>query len=172
MTGLFAGFLAVQAYRASRWSVALLLPAALVVAIPGLLSLTHEFQLHDQFASNADVALAGWVRANTAPDDVFIATDRPNQPIATLGGRSIVLGYRGWLYNFNLPYTQREAAVQAALMGRTGDPMVRRFNPHYLAVAAHEGESWTLDPNSLASLPVAYHNAEWTVYRLTSTTNR
>jgi hypothetical protein len=33
-----------------------------------------QFQLHDQFASNADVALAGWVRANTAPDDVFIAT--------------------------------------------------------------------------------------------------
>jgi hypothetical protein len=167
LAGLFAGFLAVQAYRASRWNLALLLPAGLVVAIPGLLSLTHEFQLHDQFASNADVALARWVRANTAPDDVFLSTDRPNQPIATLGGRSIVMGYRGWLFNFNLPYNQREAAVNAALLGHTDDPAVRRFHPDYLAVAVNEGDSWTLDRNSLANLPVAYHNAEWTVYRLT-----
>jgi hypothetical protein len=166
MAGLFAGFLAVQAYRASRWNVALLLPAGLVVAIPGLLSLTHEFQLHDQFASNADVALARWVRANSAPDDVFLSTDRPNQPIATLGGRSLVMGYRGWLFNFNLPYTQREAAVDAALLGHIDDPAVRRFHPNYLAVATNEGDSWTLDRNSLASLPVAYHNEEWTVYRL------
>ncbi|MGH3872596.1 MAG: hypothetical protein ACRDSR_13995 [Pseudonocardiaceae bacterium] len=167
MAGLFAGFLAVQAYRASRWSLALLLPVALIVAIPGLLSLTREFQLREQFASSSDVALAGWVRANTAPDDVFISTDRPNQPVATLGGRAIVMGYRGWLYNFNLPYAQREAAVKAALQGRIDDPMVRRFEPDYLVVAANEGSSWAVDRDSLASLPIAYQNAEWMVYRLT-----
>ncbi|MGH3717881.1 MAG: hypothetical protein ACRDRI_03390 [Pseudonocardiaceae bacterium] len=168
MAGLFAGFLAVQAYRASRWSLALLLPAALVVAIPGALSLTHEFQLRYQFADNADVALAGWVRANTAPDAVFIGAERPGAPVATLGGRSIVLGYRGWLFNFNLPYAAREAAVSAALQGRVDDPAVRRFAPGYLVVGANEDKSWTIDRNSLASLPVAYHNAEWTVYRLAS----
>ncbi|MGH3902076.1 MAG: hypothetical protein ACRDTA_28260 [Pseudonocardiaceae bacterium] len=170
--GLFAGFLAVQAYRASRWNLALLLPAALIVAIPGMLSLTREFQLRDQFASSSDVALAGWVRANTAPDDVFISTDRPNQPIATLGGRSIVMGYRGWLYNFNLPYAEREAAVSAVLQGQTDDPMVRSFDPDYLAVAANEGNAWVVDRNSLAALPVAYRNAEWTIYRLTSACGR
>ncbi len=167
MAGLFAAFLAVQAYRASRWSLALLLPAGLVVAIPGLLSLTHEFQLRYQFANNSDVAVAGWVRANTAPDDVFIGTDRPNQPVATLGGRSIVMGYRGWLFSYNLPYAEREAAVNAALQGRIDDPMVRRFDPDYLVVCANEDKSWTLDRNSLAGLPVAYQNTEWTVYRLT-----
>lgn len=167
IAGLFAAYLAVQAYRASRWSVALLLPAALVVATPGLLSLTHEFQQRHQFASNADVALADWVRATTAPDDVFITTDRSSQPIAALGGRSLVLGYRGWLYNFNLPYTEREAAVRAALQGRTDDPVVRRFDAGYLAVATNESQSWTVDRASLAGLQVAYQNAEWTVYRLT-----
>ncbi|MGH3695450.1 MAG: hypothetical protein ACRDRX_15920 [Pseudonocardiaceae bacterium] len=166
MAGLFAGFLVVQAYRASRWNLALLLPVGLFVAIPGLLSITHEFQLRYQFASNADVELADWVRAKTAPEDVFIGTDRPNAPVATLGGRSIVLGYRGWLFNFNVPYTQREAAVSAALQGRIDDPMVRRFHPDYLAVGVTEDTSWTIDRNSLARLPVAYRNTEWTIYRL------
>jgi hypothetical protein len=168
MAGLFAGFLAVQAWQASRWNLALLLPVALVVAIPGLLSLTHEFQLRYQFADNSDVALAGWVRTNTAPDDVFIGAPRPTQPIATLGGRSIVLGYQGWLFNFSLPYAQREAAVRAALQGQIDDPVMRRFHPDYLAVGSNEDKSWTIDRNALARLPVAYQNAEWTVYRLTS----
>jgi hypothetical protein len=166
MAGLFAGFLAVQAYRASRWSLPLLVLTGFVVATPGLLSLTYEFQLRYQFADNADVALASWVRTNTAPTDVFISTDRPTQPIATLGGRSIVMGYRGWLYNFNLPTTDREAAIDAALLGHTDDPIVLRFHANYLAVAANEGDSWKLDRNSLAGLPVAYQNAEWTIYRL------
>jgi len=172
MAGLFAGFLAVQIYQATRWSLAVLLPAGLIVVIPGALSITHEFQMRYQFADNADVALAGWVRAHTAPQDVFIGPERPGAPVATLGGRSIVLGYQGWLFNFNLPYAQREAAVNAALQGRVNDPIVRRFAPDYLAVGTNEDKAWTIDRNSLANLPVAYHNAEWIVYRLTRTLPR
>src|SRR5262249_51805173 len=97
----------------------------------------------------------------------FITTDRPAQPIATLGGRTIVMGYRGWLFNFNVPYAQREAAVSAVLQGRPDDPMVRKFHPDYVAVAANEDQSLTVDRTPLQRLPVAYQNAEWTVYRLT-----
>ena len=166
LAGLFAAFLAVQAYRASRASLVVTVPLALAVVIPGILSLTHEFGLHDQFASKADVALADWVRAQTRPEAVFLTTDRPNQPISALGGRSIVLGYTGWLYNFSLPYDERRAAVEAALQGRVDDPAVRRFHPDYLAVATREGDSWTVDRTALAALPVAYTNPEWAVYRL------
>jgi hypothetical protein len=162
---LFAGFLSVHAYRASRWSLAVVVPLGLIVAVPGLLSVVREFQLHDQFASNADVALADWVRANTSPQDVFVGTDRPNEPVATLAGRPIVMGYRGWLFNFNVPYTDREAAVRASLAGRVDDPKVRRFGPRYLVVGWNES-GWSVDRKALAALPVAYRNGEWTVYRL------
>jgi hypothetical protein len=166
IASLFAGFLAVHAYRATRWNLAGLLPMGLIVVIPGLLSITHEFQQRDQFANESDVALAGWVRTHTAPNDVFIGTDRPGQPVATLAGRPVVLGYRGWLYSYNLPYSDRERAVSAALQGHTDDPMVRKFHPSYLLVAASEDVSWTIDRKSLARQPVAYRNENWTVYRL------
>ncbi|MGH3842004.1 MAG: hypothetical protein ACRDS0_11245 [Pseudonocardiaceae bacterium] len=171
MAGLFAGFLAVQICRMSRWNLVAVVPVGLIVAIPGLLSVTHEFQLRDQFASTADVALAGWVRTYTAPGDVFIGADRPGQPVATLAGRPIVLGYTGWLFSYNLPYGDRVAAVRAALQGHIDDPMVRKFAPHYLLVAEYEDKSWTIDRNSLAKLPIAYHNSAWTVYRLTAARN-
>jgi hypothetical protein len=65
-----------------------------------------------------------------------------------------------------VPYADREAAVSAALQGRVEESVVRMFAPHYLVVATNENKSWTLDRTALARLTVAYHNAEWTVYRL------
>ncbi|HUR75756.1 MAG TPA: hypothetical protein VMZ00_15855 [Sporichthya sp.] len=166
MGALFAGYLAVLAYRASRWTLLVSVPLAVAVALPGALSITRQFQLHDQFAGLDDEAVAAWVRDNTAPDDVFLTTDRPNNPISALGGRPIVLGYPGWLFNFSIPYGDRLEAVSAALAGRTDDPLVRRYAPDYLAVQASEGSGWTVDRDALGRLPVVYQNPGWTVYKL------
>lgn len=167
MAFLLAAWLAVLAYRRSRWTAALLVPLALFVSLPGLLSIGRELRLHDQFASPADVALADWARTRTAPDEVFLGTDRPNVPVATLAGRAVVMGYRGWLFNFSIRYDDRDAAVRAALAGHVDDPAVRRFAPDYLVVGGNEGDGWLVDRAALARLPIAYSNAEWTVYRLT-----
>jgi hypothetical protein len=97
---------------------------------------------------------------------VFLTTDRPNNPISALGGRPIVVGYIGWLFNFSIPYDERLAAVRAALAGRIDDPLVRRYAPDYLAVQAREGDEWTVDRDALASLTAVYDNPGWTVYKL------
>ncbi len=172
LAGLFAANVAVRVVHERRQALVLVVPVALAVATPGLLSLTHEFGLRDQFASTADVALADWVRAGTAPDAVFLTTDRPNQPIATLGGRTLVMGYTGWLYNFSIPYDQRRAAVTAGLQGRLDDPAVLRFHPDYLAVAEADDPSYPADRAALGGLPVAYRNDEWTVYRVPGAEHR
>jgi hypothetical protein len=166
MGALFAGYLAVLAYRASKLSLLAIVPLALAVATPGALSISRQFDLHDQFASVGDEQLVAWVKHNTDPGDVFLTTDRPNNPISALGGRPIVLGYPGWLYNFSIPYADRIAAVQAALAGRVDDPLVRRYAPDYLAVQAAEGSDWPVDRQALSRLPVAYSSPEWTIYKL------
>jgi hypothetical protein len=163
---LFAGRFIVQLVQDSKLNLLFIAPLILSVTIPGYLAASREFQLHDQFASTADVALAGWVKTNTAPSDVFITTDRPNQPIATLGGRPIVMGYRGWLYSYHLPYQDRQEAVTLALAGNVTDPTVRQFHARYLAIGIYEDQSWVIDRTKLSSLPIAYQNAAWTVYRL------
>ncbi|HWB36160.1 MAG TPA: hypothetical protein VHA75_09055, partial [Rugosimonospora sp.] len=166
MGALFAGHLAVLAYRASRFTLLAVVPLAVVVALPGALSISGVFSQRYQFASPGDEELAGWVKQHTGPGDVFLTTDIPNNPISALAGRPIVLGYEGWLYNFSIPYDQRMAAARAALAGRVDDPVVRQYAPDYLAVRANETSDWPVDRKALARLPVAYSSADWTVYRL------
>lgn len=102
--GFFVAYLASELVRRHRAWLAAVIPAALLIITPGALSITREFQLRDQFASPADIELADWVAKNTPVDAVFASTDRSNNPVATLAGRRLVLGYRGWLYSYNIPY--------------------------------------------------------------------
>jgi hypothetical protein len=166
MGALFAGYLAVLAYRASKLSLLAVVPLAAAVALPGALSISRVYSQHDQFAAPGDERLVDWVTAHTDPEDVFLTTDRPNNPISALGGRRIVLGYPGWLFNFSVPYGDRVAAAKAALAGRVDDPLVAKYRPDYLAVQANEGSDWTVDRTALQRLPMVYSSPEWTVYRL------
>ena len=164
-TYLFAGYGATWLIRRHRWS---LVPIALVVVLlvsSGTLAVMREFEHLDQFASPDDIALAHWATTSTRTSDVFFATDRPNQPLATLAGRSLVAGYRGWLYNFNVDYQPRIDAIQSALVGELTTDNV--YHAHYVAVATYESSDWTVDQASLsANYKIAYTNPSWTVYSL------
>lgn len=138
---------------------------ALLLASSGALAITREFEHSDQFASSDDIALAAWTKQNTSPSDIFLTTDRPNQPIAALAGRELVAGYRGWLYNYNLAYQPRLDIIQEALIGDlTSD---NPYHAHYLAVAPSEPTSWEVDPDALdAHYQLLYSNPSWKIYRL------
>lgn len=164
--GFFVAYLAVELVRRHLGFLALVLPLVVLVAIPGSLAITRDLTTEAQFASLDDIEVADWARATTPADAVFVAADRPNVPVATLAGRSLVLGYRGWLYNFNIAYGEREAAVQAAFAGRFDDPVLRAFDADYLLVSAYEDPYWGVDEAALAAYPVLWSNDTWRVYDL------
>ncbi len=165
--GLFVAALLVQAVRRYPTSLGPVLAFVVLVTVPGSLAIARDLQAHDQFAGPADIELAEWARTNTPSDAVFAAADRPNMPLATLAGRTLVMGYRGWLYNFNVPYDQREAAVQAAFAGRFDDPVLRSFGADYLVVSSYEDPFWGVDEKALKAHPVMWSNSTWRVYALT-----
>lgn len=164
--GFFVAYLASQLVRRNKAWLAAVIPAGLLIITPGTLAITREFQLHDQFASPADIELADWVATNTPTDAVFASTDRSNLTVSTLAGRRLVLGYRGWLYSYNIPYTEREAAVRAALAGRFDDPALKKFGTDYLVVGASEDPSWQIDQAALAQRQPVWSNAAWRVFKL------
>ncbi|MDO9353823.1 MAG: hypothetical protein Q7T55_09010 [Solirubrobacteraceae bacterium] len=166
MAGFFIAYLVGELLRRHLAWLAVVIPVGVLVMTPGALAITRELQLKDQFASPDDVAVAKWAAQNTPVDATFAAVDRPNIPVATLAGRKVIMGYRGWLYNFSVPYDKREVAIRAALAGQFSDPTLQSFGATYLLVAAAEDPSWVVDDVALSRIPVAYSNNTWRVFAI------
>lgn len=165
ITYIFAAYGAIWIVRRNRYASLPIMATILLLVSSGTLAVAREFQHKDLFASTDDIELAAWVRAATEPSDVFIATDRPNQPVATLTGRSVVLGYRGWLYDYHLDYEPRVVAVQSALSAQMS--VNNSYKAQYLAVSNFEPAEWIIDRPALnVRYKKIFTNASWTIYRL------
>ena len=168
----YAYFMAMIALGALIWHArswykyALAALAIACLSLPGMLTITREFQQQDLFASADDISLATWVKTHTTPAAVFAATDSPNQPVATLAGRNLVFGYRGWLYSRHLDYSRRQTAISDLLNGSAATTAVTTYQPDYLIVNANEPAEWTVNRPALTSFDQVYQNITWTVYRL------
>jgi hypothetical protein len=165
VTYIAAGYLSLNFIKRWPLSVVPFILVAILLCSSGTLSILREFQHQDIFASTDDLSLAQWAKRNTNSADVFLTTDKPNQPIATLAGRSIVLGYRGWLYNYHLNYQPRVDAVQAALLGKlTGS---NEYHANYVVIATFEPTDWTIDQPAISTnYNMVYSNTSWRVYQL------
>ena len=45
-----------------------------------------------------ELKIAGWIKQNTKPNDIFLTTTQPTQFVPMLSGRAIYLGFTGWLW--------------------------------------------------------------------------
>ncbi len=167
VAGFFVAYLVSELFRRHRAWLALIVPLGVLVIAPGALAITREFQLRYQFASPADIALADWVGANTPPDSVFASDDRPNNPVSTLAGRTLISAYRGWLFSYNIPTEEREAANKAAFAGRFDDPGLKRYSADYLIVSTNMDPAWGVDEKALAAKTPIWSNDVWRVYSIT-----
>lgn len=57
------------------------------------------------------VQVGSWVWTATRPEAVFITSDNHLNPVNSLGGRSVVLGFKGWLWSHGVFYENRDRAI-------------------------------------------------------------
>ena len=93
-----------------------------------------------------EVQLAAQVRQQTPPKAVFVTGEQPNNPIADLAGRSVLMSYPGWLWSYGINYTQREADLARIY---NGGPQALDLLHHYHAdfVVIGPNETTTYHPN-------------------------
>lgn len=164
------------------------LPAATVVALPVLLTMTLAGAL-DVIATNervahpypvtamdsGGVAVGMWART-TDPDAVFVIESGwpggyasiHQHPVPALSGRDVVLASDGWVYDLGIPdWPQRKDHMRLILEAAPGwQQLVDLYEVDYLVVGAPT-PGW--DPNHEfweANADVVYRHAGWTVYEL------
>jgi hypothetical protein len=67
--------------------------------------------------SREEVQLAAQVRQQTPPRSIFVTGQEPNNPIADLAGRSVLMSYPGWLWSHGINYAQRESDIARIYKG-------------------------------------------------------
>jgi hypothetical protein len=124
----------------------------------------------NQLIDAKGLQVADWVRQNTSPDAVFAVADEHNNPIPTLGGRRILIGFPGWLWTYGLgDYVQKGIDERLILRGDQSTPdLVDKYGIGYVLIGPQE-----LAPSRGADRAywnqhgtLVYTNGEYSVYRV------
>jgi hypothetical protein len=93
-----------------------------------------------QFTDAGGLEVADWVRGHTSPTAVFAVADEHNNPIPTLAGRRVMIGYPGWLWTYGLPDFAAKGMDLKRILG--GDPsapdLVRKYHVDYVMIGPQE----------------------------------
>ena len=81
-----------------------------------------------QIYSSIDFEIAEFVKENISPYAIFLSTDKFDNPVVTLAGRRVVMGFRGWLWTHGLNYQQRELDVKKMLSGEGNETLFEKYN--------------------------------------------
>jgi hypothetical protein len=119
-----------------RWTA---LGLTLASVLTGLLTVHTEERLEWEIFSNADVQVAVFAVSQTPPQARWLTGLNHNQPIASLAGRTIVLGYTGWIVSHGYDISQREADVREMYAGtvRSRD-LLRQYGVDYVYLGGWE----------------------------------
>lgn len=123
-----------------------------------------------QFTDAKGLQVADWVRLHTSPYAIFAVADEHNNPIPTLAGRRVMIGYPGWLWTYGLgDYAQKGADEKLILQGAPNAmDLVDKYGVSYVLIGPQElADPWNAnrafwDQNGTA----VYTNEEYTVYKV------
>jgi hypothetical protein len=125
-----------QLGRRYSWRGALVAAVLFVLmTATGAASVNRELHLNWLMFSREDLQLADFVRAHTGKDALFLTSDKHNNPVACLGGRRILMGYRGWLWSHGIDYRPREQDIMAIYSGsENADDLLIRYGIKYVLI--------------------------------------
>jgi hypothetical protein len=151
-------------------AMAAVLAAGLMLA--GCLDLARTLdtsQSSAEFTDAGGVRMAAWAREKTNPRAVFLVAPDHNEPVPTLGGRRVVIGYGGWLWTYGLSdWTARTNDARRMLAGDPSTPaLLRRYHVSYVVVGPAEVNLFGARPGYWDRMGRrVYSHDSYTVYRV------
>ena len=121
------------------------------------------------FTSPRGLQVATWAREHTEPTAVFLVAPVHNDPIPTLAGRRVVVGYPGWLWTYGLTdWAPRSHDAELMLKGDPATPdLLRRYGVSYVVLGPEDA---SIQGSNAAyfdrTADRVYSNGDYTVYRI------
>jgi len=120
--------------KAAAWLLTLLAIASALLTFAWMVAGSNaRYEVY----SSQDFRLAEWAKANTPATAVFLTADSPQDPVSSLAGRRIALGFKGWLWSHGLDYSKRSALAEAAY-GNPSCATLRQLGVDYVLLSPRE----------------------------------
>lgn len=176
-SGVAVGAMLIRVFRTTAVGRALAGIAWLTLIASGALSLLQflppQGPTYPWFSAE-DIQLAAQVRQLTPPRAVFVTgadptneiAAYPNNPVADLAGRSVLMSYPGWLWSYGINYAQREADIRRIYNG--GQPaldLLHHYHADYLVIGPSEMANLHPDLDYFNTrFQLAIHTAHYSIY--------
>jgi len=154
--------------KLSKKAVFLILPLLISLTLSGFLSVYRETYVSWQMFSREDVDLARFVKENTAKNSLFLTSDQHNNPIPTLGGRGIIMGYRGWLWTYGINYSIRQADVYTMYEGgEESEFFLKKYGVNYVLIEQAKRGDFRMNENYFArNYTIVYKSQNYKLYKI------
>lgn len=118
----------------------------ILMTLAGTLAILRETQTSWMIASSEEVEVAQQINAKTDPTSIFLTSDAHNHLVPMLAGRSVVLGYRGWLWTHGIDYSQTEADVaQMFAGGEEAKLLLNQYHVDYVYIGPKEKSQYNVN---------------------------
>ncbi|MCM8784145.1 MAG: hypothetical protein NC818_05185 [Candidatus Omnitrophica bacterium] len=144
---VIASFTPIKILETSRWKkpdrLFLVIILLFFSVFSGVIDYIYLNRISFVMANKKEQAIASWVRKNITPSALILTSDTHNHPVSMLSGRSIILGYRGWLWSHGYKYDEIEKDIQEIY--RIADlTFIKKYKITHIVISPYEKE---LKPN-------------------------
>ena len=155
--------------RRQYFLAALLVLFSVASAIPAI---QREGLIRWRSFSTAEIEAAQFAIENTAPKSIFLTAPLHNQPILCLAGRTILMGYGGWLWTHGYQSQQREADIKKIYAGDIQSiELLKQYKVEYIYLSPAELGTFQRNVAFLnLQFSIVYQNGEITIYKVPSET--
>ncbi|NCN82525.1 MAG: hypothetical protein GW947_01025 [Candidatus Pacebacteria bacterium] len=163
---LTAFFTTVLLLKLAKFSRILAAICFITLTSAGMLSVVRESQVSWPIATKEDLRFAEQIQASTKSTAIFLTADNHNHPIPMLAGRSVVLGYRGWLWTHGIAYWQTEGEVRKIYAGESDAlELLRKHQVAYIVIGNEEKQQYTVSESFFyENFPVLLRSNSRTVF--------
>ncbi len=99
------------------------------------------------FYTQEELELAGWVKANTPPDAVWLTGEQHNNWLYNLTGRQALLVYEGWLWTHGYQYKQVRDDLKDLFKDPQREELLTKYRIRYAAIGPKEMRAYKIDSN-------------------------
>ncbi|EAY17909.1 hypothetical protein TVAG_225350 [Trichomonas vaginalis G3] len=127
--------------------------------------LIHMLNSATQWNPYEDVyGFAKQVIDKTDPKGIWLADSFHDHPVATLAGRQLLVGYRGWLMSHHLDETEREDEMRKCVKNPNKTEWMDKHNVTYVAYHKQSHDEVDMDFNVSTKWDLIIDDPAWKVY--------